>query len=374
MELIDGLRDSLKDHLGWGKPRLDCFVSLLVALLRIQRMDLSRLAVAMESGADVSSRYRRLQRFFREVHVDYDALARFIMNLFGFERQSFYLTLDRTNWQWGKQNLNFLTLGIAYKGAAIPIYWLVLNKKGNSSQRERIALLKRFVSQFGSGCVQGILGDREFIGEAWWGWLNQQDIPFIMRMKANQHYQFNQQSQPVNSLFRSLRVGESTILRKPRYISRQPIWLSALRLQDGKLLILASNCKQVDPLGTYSLRWEIEHLFQCLKGRGFTREDTRITHYYRMKKIMMLLAIAFCWAHKTGEWKADTVKPLKIKNHGRPEKSLFRYGLDYMADKLIGTLPGGKEALQLLYLFLCPPQWITEDSGDIRNAHAGSHL
>ena len=366
MQLIDGLRDSLKDHLGWGKPRLDCFIGMLLALLRIQRMDLSRLALAMESDADVSSRYRRLQRFFREVHVDYDALARFIMNLFGFEQQAFYLTLDRTNWQWGKQNLNFLTLGIVYKGAAIPIYWLVLNKKGNSSQRERIALLKRFVSQFGSGCVQGILGDREFIGEDWWGWLNQQDIPFLMRMKANQHYRVQQKSQPVSALFRALRTGESTVLRKPRYISGQLIWLSALRLPDGKLLILASNCKQADPLGTYSLRWEIEHLFQCLKGRGFNMEDTRITRYYRMKKMMALLAIAFCWAHKTGEWKAHAVKPLKVKKHGRLEISLFRYGLDYLTDKLIGTLHSDREALQLLYLFLCPPQWVGKSSNNIR--------
>lgn len=370
MELTDGLRNSLKDHLGWGKPRLICFVNMLLALFRIQRMDLTRLAVAMESNADVNSRYRRLQRFFSEVRFDYDAIARLIVSLFDFEQQPFYLTLDRTNWQWGKKNLNFLTLGIVYKGAAIPVYWLVLNKKGNSNQRERIALLTRFVGQFGCGCIKGILGDREFIGEDWWGWMDQWDIPFIMRMKANQHYLEKQQSRPVSWLFRSLRVGESTVLRKPRHISGQPVWLSALRLQDGKLLILASNRKYADPLRVYSLRWEIENLFQCLKGRGFNMEDTRITHYYRIKKVMALLAIAFCWAHKTGEWKAKTVKPLKIKKHGRPEKSLFRYGLDYLADKLIGTLPKDKDALQLLYLFLCPPQWIEAvyDSGRISDA------
>ena len=180
MKLADGLKDSLKDHLGWSKPRLICFVSMLLALLRIQRMDLSRLAVAMGGETEVESRYRRLQRFFSEVHFDYDALARLIISLFGFDQEAFYLTLDRTNWQWGKKNLNLLTLGIVYKGAAIPIYWLVLNKKGNSSQRERIAMLKRFVGQFGSGCIQGILGDREFIGEDWWIWLSQQEIPFLI--------------------------------------------------------------------------------------------------------------------------------------------------------------------------------------------------
>lgn len=367
MDLADELRNSLKDHLGWGKPRLVCFVSMLLAVLRIQRMDLSRLAVAMDGTTDVTSRYRRLQRFFSEVRFDYDALARLIVNLFGFDRQPFYLTLDRTNWQWGKKNLNLLTLGIVYKGAAIPVYWLVLNKKGNSSQRERIALLKRFVSQFGSGSIQGILGDREFIGEQWWGWLNQQQIPFVMRMKANQLYRDQQgRERSVGSLFKSLAPGSSSILRKTRHVSGLPVWLSAMRLESGDLLILASNRKQPKPFEVYSLRWEIEHLFQCLKGRGFNMEDTRITHYYRIKKMMALLALAFCWAHKTGEWKHNVVKPLKIKNHGRPEKSLFRYGLDYLADQLIGAVPNAQESLKLLVLFLCPPGWIQSCDGDIK--------
>ena len=73
MQLIDGLRDSLKDHLGWGKPRLYCLIGMLLALLRIQRMDLSRLALVMESDADVSSRYRRLQRFFHYCPVKHRA-------------------------------------------------------------------------------------------------------------------------------------------------------------------------------------------------------------------------------------------------------------------------------------------------------------
>jgi hypothetical protein len=62
---------------------------MLLAVLRIQRMDLSRLAVAMGGSADVASRYRRLQRFFSEVRFDYDALARLIVRLFGFDRQPF---------------------------------------------------------------------------------------------------------------------------------------------------------------------------------------------------------------------------------------------------------------------------------------------
>ena len=193
-----------------------------------RRANRSRERLPMGGTADVTSRYRRLQRFFSEVRFDYDALARLIVCLFGFDRKPFYLTLDRTNWQWGKKNLNLLTLGIVYKGAAIPVYWLVLNKKGNSSQRERIALLKRFVRQFGSGSIQGILGDREFIGQQWWGWLNQQQIPFVMRMKANQLYRDKQgRDRAVGSLFKRLAPGASSLLRKTRHVSGLPVWLSA---------------------------------------------------------------------------------------------------------------------------------------------------
>jgi len=40
-------------------------------------------------------------------------------------------------------------LAIAYKGTAIPVYWILLDKRGNSNTRERIALMKRFIKQFG---------------------------------------------------------------------------------------------------------------------------------------------------------------------------------------------------------------------------------
>jgi hypothetical protein len=63
--------------------------------------------------------------------------------------------------------LNILMLAVVYKGVAIPIYWLLLNKKGNSDTRERIAIVKRFIRQFGKERLLGILADREFIMEHW---------------------------------------------------------------------------------------------------------------------------------------------------------------------------------------------------------------
>lgn len=362
MTLSDGLQNSLKEHLKWRKPRLSCFVSLLLALLKVKQMNLTLLVPAINDATKLESRYRRLQRFFQTVHFDYDAVARMIMQMFGFNEQCFYLTLDRTNWKWGKKNLNLLVLAVVYKGAAIPIYWLVLNKQGNSNQRERIAQMKRFIGQFGKTAIQGVLGDREFIGQHWWAWLTDQHIPFFMRMKANQHYlDKHGRSRAVRYLFSDLTPGKARILRQPRVVSDQVVYLSGLRLKSGELLIIASNQFESKPFDIYGLRWEIETLFQCLKGRGFNMEATHLTRYFRIKKMVTLLVIGFCWAHKTGEWKHKMIKPLRLKKHGRLEKSIFRYGLDHLTDKLMLGVIEALEASRLLLLFLCPPNWLIPD-------------
>lgn len=46
-----------------------------------------------------------------------------------------------------------------------------------------------------------------------------------------------------------------------------------------------------------------------------------------------LLALGFCWAHKTGEWLNEQT-PVKTKTHEHYAYSLFQYGLHYLADQL----------------------------------------
>ncbi len=92
------------------------------------------------------------------------------------------LTLDRTNWKWGKRNINILMLAIVYRGIAIPILWTLLNKRGNSDTKERIALIQRFIAIFKDRIVN-VFADREFIGEQWFTWLIEQDINFAFVLK-----------------------------------------------------------------------------------------------------------------------------------------------------------------------------------------------
>lgn len=101
--------------------------------------------------------------FFAEARIDYDQLALMIYRLFGLGKVT--LTIDRTNWKWGKSNLNIFMLGVVYKGIAIPLYWHMLDKRGNTNHLERCELIERFIKQFGKDNLEMIVADREFVGE-----------------------------------------------------------------------------------------------------------------------------------------------------------------------------------------------------------------
>jgi len=333
MKPTNKLKEIIAVNLSWDKRRIDCFVKMLIAIIAVQTVNLTRLANYMEENACIASRYRRLQRFFLYCKMDYNAVAIFIIKLFGFDKTQYYLTMDRTNWKWGKKDINVLFLGIVYKGAAIPIYWLPLNHRGNSNTKQRIALIKRFVSRFGSSNILGLLADREFVGQNWFKWLEDKKIPFFIRVKQDAISTNTRGLEvDIDGLFHGVKKDEKRILEGKRLIYKNKLYLSGTLGEKGELVIIVSNKQTNEAIENYYHRWEIENLFQCLKNRGFRFEETHMTNRAKIKKLIVLLAIAFCWAHKTGEWRCSNERQIKLKKHGRKEKSIFRYGLDLLQD------------------------------------------
>jgi len=43
------------------------------------------------------------------------------------------LTMDRTDWEKRRKHINILSVAVSYKGRAIPLFWIVMDRKGNSS-------------------------------------------------------------------------------------------------------------------------------------------------------------------------------------------------------------------------------------------------
>ena len=134
------LKTVLSEHLPWHGARISFLAQFLLALLKVRSVNLAELATGFGGKAKVDSHYKRLQRFFRSFEIDQGGLARLLVRLVPVGDGPWRLTMDRTNWQFGKVDINFLVLGIAYRGIALPLFWSVLGKAGNSNTAERVAL------------------------------------------------------------------------------------------------------------------------------------------------------------------------------------------------------------------------------------------
>jgi hypothetical protein len=102
-----------------------------------------------------------------------------------------------------------------------------------------------------------------------------------------------------------------------------------LRLEDGSLLVVATQTAPKSAIADYAKRWGIETLFGIFKTRGFCLESTHLTDSERLSKLLALLCLALCWVIVIGE-RLHQLKPLTIKKHGRRAKSIFRYGFDHL--------------------------------------------
>jgi DDE family transposase len=322
---VGELKAVLAKHLPWHGARIGFLAQFLLALFKVRSVNLAELATGFCGKAKVDSHYKRLQRFFRSFEMDEEALARLLVRLVPVGDGPWRLTLDRTHWKFGQVDINFLVLGIAYRGIALPVFWSVLDKAGNSNTAERIALMERFLAVFGVERIAVLLADREFIGEAWLRWLQIQRIPFHQRIKRDtlvpNHWN---RMMRVDALFGSLKPGQARLLS-----GRRPVWggfvhLSVLRLDDGDFLAIAtSGAPQAEAIDAYADRWQIETLFGCLKTRGFNFEDTHLKDACRLSKMMGLLALAFAWTHRTGEQLHDRDRPIPLKKHFSDRSSPF---------------------------------------------------
>lgn len=306
---------------------------MIPALAKASSVVLRRVASAFESRAKEDSVVRRIQRFLaKEDILDRKSQARLIVHLLGIEGPM-TIAIDRTNWKFGQKAINVLMLSVQWQGKAIPLLWELLEKEGSSSQEERIDLLGLFIEIFGAQSIYNLTADREFIGQEWFKWLIEHQIPFDIRIKSNTLVTRNGKTCAAWKLFRNTRRGQMRRCNGLFTVYNNRVYLSGGLASNKKgqddFCIIASYCNQAKAGKRYALRWKIEQLFKELKTGGFCLEDTQITSPERLGRLLGLVAIAYCWIVKTGEQVAVQVPRLTRKlKHGRPRYNIFCIGLD----------------------------------------------
>lgn len=330
MMKLEILSQVILNHIYMNPARIKTLCGMVFGMLQTGKSMQKSMAEGIESGATMESKIRRIQRLLKEQVIEFTASGRIILELLNYIGK-YKLVLDRTNWKFGKTNINYFVVGIVIQKTAIPICWMLLDKKGNSSIVERIQLMEMLFEIIDPKQIECLLGDREFIGEKWFEWLNSKGIPFVIRVKENFVVQNKETGTrtPLSSFFGTLKTEKTkhvivNLLGEDRTVAVK-------RLKDGELLILVTNYSFLEEeiFDLYRKRWGIETIFKALKTKGFNIEGTHMIDHEKLSKLFLIATLAAVISIKSGLIRY-LEKPIIVKNHGRRLFSLFTYGFDFL--------------------------------------------
>ena len=191
-------------------------------------------------------------------------------------------------------------------------------------------LLDRFYAIFPHAEVSYLTGDREFIGQEWLSYLLlEPQIYFRLRIRESDQIDNGRRQLRASIVFAHLQPGPTQVLSGKRLVWGRSVYVSALRLDDGKLLIVITPEPCSTAISDYGKPWGIETLFGMFKTRGFCLESTHFQDRKRLMQAHCFDDISFMLGFQTVEW-LHQLHPITVKKHGRLAKSVFRYGLDYL--------------------------------------------
>lgn len=259
--------------------RIKFFGLFILALCKVQTVCFEKLATSFENEVKVDSSLRRIQRFMSDYLLDTDLIARLVFALLP-HKPPYRLAMDRTNWKFGSTTINVLVIAIVYQGVAFLILFRMMPKFGNSSTKERIELMNRYVTLFDIESIDCLLADREFIGDHWLGYLNTNRIRYHIRIRDNFWVDIPRNGHRVKAswLFSNLKINQYAFYDRIVYVNGQLCYLSASIVKNKKgvpeFQILVSFNKPEQAQSVYKERWQIETAFKALKSSGFNIENT----------------------------------------------------------------------------------------------------
>ena len=307
------------------KKRQEFLVEMIAGLIKSHSVIFSEIADKMTRPVKAESLERRIQDFFQKVNINYTQLILFYLSFI--HLKSLTLSIDRTEWDFGKTQINILCVVASIGKMAVPIYFEMLdNKSGNSNYQDRIQVLQHIIKVVGLDKIDLLIMDREFIGHKWLRWLKKQKIPFCVRVPKSHKITFadGQRKTAEELLGDKKRAYYSNV-----YVNTVQVNVSLSYDENGDLLYLIGTERASQLKNIYRKRWTIEVFFQALKSRGFNLEKSCIKSIKKYRKLFAVVAIAYtiCWATGIEDGRTN---PVRVKKHGYPQYSIFRRGLNLM--------------------------------------------
>lgn len=160
-------------------------IEILLPLIQSEKqVRLERLSRVFPYPITTESRRRKLQRFLDlpnlTISLIWFPLITYWLITYCRVGQTLSIVIDRS--QWGRINLFMVSL--IWERRAIPLYWSLLQKLGNSNFESQTTNLQQVLRLFSEYKVI-VLGDSEFCSVDLGNWLREKGVSFCLRLKKN---------------------------------------------------------------------------------------------------------------------------------------------------------------------------------------------
>lgn len=297
--LYHELHKGLKGWQKWGRPELvQTLVLLMVGIFEARDVRLSRIAERVPLDIQEDNVAQRFRRWLKNAQVDvrtvYDPVAFGILGALRHTRLR--IQIDRTQIN---ESLNVLMVSVYYRKRAIPLLWKVLSHKGNSTFKERNAVLAHLDQLLPAGCTAVILGDREFGCVDRMRSIRLHGWDYCLRVKGT-HFIC-----PVSGIWLKLKhlapaPGTHYFLTDVVLTQAQcygPVHF-ALALDIGSTdpwFIATNRVPTRRTLRDYARRFGCEEMFSDLKARGFHLDLSQLSHPERFSRLLLAVALLYVW-------------------------------------------------------------------------------
>ena len=328
----------LKNQLSSAQFKL---IEILLPLIQSEKqVRLERLSRVFPYPITTESRRRKLQRFLDLPHLTISLiwfpLITYWLITYCRVGQTLSIAIDRS--QWGRINLFMVTL--IWERRAIPLYWSLLPKLGNSSFESQTTNLQQVLPLFSEYKVI-VLGDREFCSVDLGNWLREKGVSFCLRLKKNHCIETEHLVwQRLDEL--GIVPGTSLYFQGKRVRKTQPAtgfdvackWkrnYGAWKV-DEAWFILTDLGSLPAAINAYKQRMGIEEMFRDCKTGGYDLEGTSLTGD-RLINIILLMTLAY----SSGIFQGTEIKKKQVQKYVSrrkepkkryPRRSTFGVGLD----------------------------------------------
>ena len=284
-------------------------LKLLILLLQFQKqVRIERLAALWPEPILFESRRCRLQRFLVLPIVNiknlWFPLVKHLIKLNFGKNGQLLITIDRTQWR----ETNLFVASLIWEQRAIPLYWLILPKRGCSNLNEQKQLLRPVFSLLKDYQIV-VLGDREFGSVGLAQWLNIKHVGFCLRLKQGRYIQTEQEKyKRLDSL--GLLPGMSCYLQDVKVTKQAGFgrfniackWQGKCRHQVTKepWYILTNLGALSTATKAYENRSGIEAMFKDCKTGGYNLEGSHACEQ-RLISLVLIIAIAYTCAILQGK-------------------------------------------------------------------------